>query len=103
MSTEPLNSYSQVVQWATVRLMLILQCVLGFQSRIIDFANIFSQEYIPSGRPVFIGIPSYFKSGGGQYSDFIRLKKVLYCQAKAAHLWYEIFSNSLLNCDFVVS
>ena len=26
---KPLKSYSKVVQWATVRLMLILQCILG--------------------------------------------------------------------------
>ena len=29
LSPKPLNSYSPVVQWATVRLMLILQCILG--------------------------------------------------------------------------
>ena len=32
LSPKPLNSYSPVVQWATVRLMLILQCILGLQS-----------------------------------------------------------------------
>ena len=30
MSHKPLNLYDTVVQWATVRLMLILQCILGF-------------------------------------------------------------------------
>ena len=30
LSPEPLNSYSTVVQWGTVRLMLIFQCMLGF-------------------------------------------------------------------------
>ena len=30
-SPKPLNSYSTVVQWATVRFMLILQCILGLQ------------------------------------------------------------------------
>ena len=29
LSPKPLNSYSPVVQWATVRLMLIFQCILG--------------------------------------------------------------------------
>ena len=29
LSPKPLNSYYPVVQWATVRLMLILQCILG--------------------------------------------------------------------------
>ena len=29
LSPKPLNLYYPVVQWATVRLMLILQCILG--------------------------------------------------------------------------
>ena len=33
---KPLNSYSPVVQSATVRLMLILQCILGLKSQSID-------------------------------------------------------------------
>ena len=39
LSPKPMNSYSPVVQWATVRLMLILQCIICLQSQIIDFAN----------------------------------------------------------------
>ena len=41
LSPKPLNSYSPVVQWATVRLMLILQFILDLQSQIIDFTNAF--------------------------------------------------------------
>ena len=32
LSPEPLNLYSPVVQWATVRLMFILHCIIGLQS-----------------------------------------------------------------------
>ena len=49
LSPKPLNSYSTVVQWATVRLMFILQCILGLQSQSIDFTNAFVQADIPSG------------------------------------------------------
>ena len=49
LSPKPLNYYSPVVQWATVRLMLILQCILGLQSQSIDFTNAFAQSDIPSG------------------------------------------------------
>ena len=54
LSPKPLNSYSPVVQWATVRLMLILQCILGLQSQSIEFTNAFAQADIPSGEPIFI-------------------------------------------------
>ena len=61
-----MNSYSPVVQWGTVRLMLIFQCILGFQSQSIDLKNAFSQADIPSGEPVLIELPRDFKSDGGQ-------------------------------------
>ena len=89
LSPKPLNLYSPVVQWATVRLMLILQCILGLQSQNIDFKNAFAQEYIPSGDPVFIEILRDFMSDGEQGDVVLKLKKSLYGQAKAARLWYE--------------
>ena len=64
MSPEPLNLYSPVVQWATVSLMLILQCILILQSQKIDFKNVFTQADIPSGEPVFIELPRYLNSDG---------------------------------------
>ena len=60
----PLKSYSTVVQCSTVSLMLIMQCILGFNSQSIDFIYVFAQEYIPSGEPVLIELPRYFKSDG---------------------------------------
>ena len=62
LSPKPLNSYYPVVQGATVRLMLILQCILVFQSQSIDFTNAFAQAYITSGEPVFIELTNDFKS-----------------------------------------
>ena len=93
MSPKPLNSYSPVVQWAKVRLMLIFQCIIGLQSQSIEFKNAFIQAYITSGEPLFIELPMYFKSDGGQGDVVIRLKKILYCQDEAAHLWYEKLRN----------
>ena len=54
-------------------LMLILQCILGLQSQIIDFKNAFSQAYIPSGEPVFVELTRYFKSNGGQNDVVLKL------------------------------
>ena len=85
---EPLSLYSTVVQWSTVRLIFILQCIFGLQSQSIDFINAFYQEYISSEKSVFIEITGYFKSDGGQCDVVVMLKKILYGQSKAAHLWY---------------
>ena len=75
-----------MVQRATVRLMLILQFILGLQSQSIDFINAFAQTDIPSGDPVFIELPRDFKSDGGQDDVVLKLKKILYGQAEAARL-----------------
>ena len=83
--------------------MFILQCILGFQSQIIDFNNAFAQADIPSGEPVFVELPKYFKSDGGQDDVVIRLKKIIYGQAEAARLWYEKLKNGLLKRDFVMN
>ena len=89
LSPKPLNSYYLVVQWATVRLMLILQCILGFQSQSIDFTNSCAQADIPNGEPFFIEIVRNFKSYRVKCDVFLRLKKILHGKSEAAHLWYE--------------
>ena len=91
-----------MVQWATVMLMLIFQCILGLQSQSIDFTNAFSQADIPSGEPFFIEIPRYFKSDGGQDDVVLKLKKSLYGQSKAARLWYILAQSSISDRKSVV-
>ena len=81
LSPKSLNSYSIVLRWDKVRLVLILQCILGLQIQIIDFTNAFAQADIPSGEPVFIELPRKFKSDLGQGDVVLRLNKILYGQA----------------------
>ena len=44
-----------------------------------------------------------FKSDEGQHDVVLKLKKILYGQAKAARLWYEKLRNDLLERSFVMS
>ena len=71
-------------------------------SQSIDFENSFAQEDIPIGELFLIGLPSYFKSYRVQCDVVIRLKKIIYGQAVAAHLLYGNFRKCFLDCDFVV-
>ena len=87
VSRKPLNYYSPVVKWSTVRLMSILQFIIGLQSKSTDFPNAFAQADITSGEPVFIELPRDFRSDGGQHDVVLKLKKIIYGQAKAARLW----------------
>ena len=62
--------------------MLILQCILGFQSQSIDFTNDFAQADIPSGEPVLIELPRDFKSDGGQHDVVTKLRKAYMVKPK---------------------
>ena len=55
-----------------MRLMLILQCIIGLQSQSIDFKNAFANVDIPSGEPVFIELHRDFKSDGVKCDIVIR-------------------------------
>ena len=44
-----------------MRLMLILQFIIGLQSQSIDFTDAFSQAYIPSGETILIELPIEFQ------------------------------------------
>ena len=44
-----------------MRLMLILQFILGLQSQVIDFIDAFSQADIPSGETILIELPREFQ------------------------------------------
>ena len=88
MSSKPLNLYSLVLQWTIVRLVFILQYILGLQSQSIYFKNSFAQAYIPSGEPVLIELRRDFKSDGVQDGVVLRLNKIIYGQAEATRLCY---------------
>ena len=103
LSNKPLNLSYTVVHWATVRLMLILQCIIGLQSQSIDLTNAFSKADILRWKPVFIELPRDFKSDREQDEVVLRLKKSLYGQAEAARLWYKKLRNGLLERGFVMS
>ena len=94
MPHKPLNSYSQVVHWVTVRLTSNLQCIIGFQNQTIDFTNKFSQAYIKSGETVFIELPRDLKTDGVQCDVNIRLKKAYMVKPK-------LHTSGMKSCEMV--
>ena len=54
---ETFSTYSPLAQWATVRLMLVVQCSIGFQSQNIDLTNYFYHMDITRWEPALIEIP----------------------------------------------
>ena len=74
LSPEPKELYSPVVQWSTVRLMLIIQYILGLKIQSVDFKNAFDQADIPGGEPVLIELTRIYYSDRGKYDVVISLR-----------------------------
>ena len=99
---EQLDTYSPVVQWSSVRLMLVLTVTMGMVTRAVDFSNAFAQADMPEGLNVYLEMPENFESCDGTDS-VLRLKKSLYGQLIAPRLWYEKLSTGLIARGFVKS
>jgi hypothetical protein len=99
---EVMDTYSPVVQWSSVRLMLVLTIILGMVTQAVDFSNAFAQADMPEGLDVFLEMPENFKSSDSSDS-VLKLKKSLYGQTIAPKLWYEKLKKGLENRGFVAS
>ena len=84
LSPEPLNTYSPVVQWFTLILMLILKFIIGLQSQSIRFTNESYWAHIPREGKVLIEDTRDFKINGKKCDIVLRLNKITYGQDEAA-------------------
>ena len=88
LSPEPSDKYSPLFKWNILSSMLIMWCIIYFQTQIcIDFTNDFPQVDIPKVGQIFDEFPRDVTSSGGKY-DFSQLEN-LHGQSEAAHLWDE--------------
>ena len=89
-SEEEIDTFAPVVQWSTVRLMLILTQCLNLETLSIDFSNAFAQADMPEDKTVYLHLPCRFMPAEGFGKEMVlRLKKSLCGQAEAPRLWYE--------------
>jgi hypothetical protein len=55
------ETYSPVIQWTTIRLMLVLECILGFCSKQGDITCAFLHASLRKDEAVYINMPQGFK------------------------------------------
>jgi len=72
---EAFEAYSSVVQWSTVRLMLILPIVHNLHTRQVNYVNAFCQSNLD--KDVFIEIPRGY-SHSNDVDCVLKLNKSLY-------------------------
>ena len=73
------QTFAPVVQWITVGLMLILECLLGLVSKQGDITCAFLHSHLPEKEQVYVEMPLGFRQydQGGQ-AQVLKLKHTLY-------------------------
>ena len=73
------ETYAPVVQWTTIRLMLILECVLDLKSKQGDVTCAFLHAELPPEEKVYLEMPRGFKQyGKNKHAKVLSLKRTLY-------------------------
>ena len=98
----PLNTYAPVAMWSTIRLVLIVSCLLNLTTLPVDFSNAFTQADILASQTVYIEPPQGVTSENGD-DIVLKLNKSLYGQAESPRLWYEKLKKVLEDRGFVMS
>jgi hypothetical protein len=89
---DPFETYSPVVQWSSVRLMLILSIVHGLETRQVDYVNAFAQAEL--NKPVFVELPEGFKHANDE-PCVLRLKKSVYSMGDSPLIFFELLHSNL--------
>ena len=79
------ETYAPVVQWFTVRALLVMSVILGLESRQIDHSNAFCQADIQE--EVYVEMPKDFADKSG-LDMVLKLKKSLHGTKQAPRTWF---------------
>ena len=92
------ESFSPVVQWSSVRLMLILSIVHGLETRQVDYVNAFAQADLD--RDVYVEIPKGYNHGNEGEDCVLKLNKSLYGMSDAPLMFFELLKKNLESVGF---
>ena len=95
------HTYSPVVSWSTVRIMLIISVLNNLKTRQVDYVQAFPQASLSEGENVFMEIPRGYNYEGATSDDYVlKLRKNLYGLKQAAYNWHELLKAGLLKLGF---
>ena len=93
------ETYSPVVQWFTVRLILILAKLNNYHTKQIDFILAYPQADIPFDN--YMKLPKGVSTvKGDRNSQVLKLKKNIYGGKNSGRIWYDYLVKGLTNIGF---
>jgi hypothetical protein len=81
---EVMDTYSPVVQWSSVLLVLVLTIFLDMVTQAVNFSNAFAQADMAEELDVYLEMPENFKTSDNSDS-VLKLKKSLYREGHICH------------------
>jgi hypothetical protein len=93
------ESYAPVVQWSTVRIVLIATMMFGLETRQVDFNNAFAQATLEE--EVYVELPRGYD--GDKANKVLKLNKSLYGLVQAPKAFYDHMCAGLVAQGFRVS
>ncbi len=93
------ETFAPMVQWITVRLMLILECLLGLVSKQGDVTCAYLHAHLPDNERVYVemhlGFKQYNKQGTAKV---LKLKSTLYSLKQSPRAFWKFVTEKLVNC-----
>lgn len=97
-----LNTYSPVVNWGTLKLLLTISLIKDFTTHHIDYVLAFSQAFVDI--PIYLKPPPGFHIEGAPNKDYcLKLVKNLYRTKTASKTWFELLAKGLEQRGFKAS
>lgn len=95
------ETYSPVVSWSTVRILMILSKIFNMKMRQVDYVQAFPQATLPEGENVYMEIPDGYDMGDKSKDEYcLKLLKNLYGLKQAAYNWNSLLSAGLQTLGF---
>jgi Reverse transcriptase (RNA-dependent DNA polymerase) len=96
------ETYSPVVQWTSIRLLLVLSIIRGWSTRQLDFIMAYPQADISTDH-VYIMIPKGFEFEGSRDMHCLHVLKNIYGGKDAGRTWNQYLVKGLKEMGFVQS
>ena len=93
------ETYAPVVQWTTIRLMLILEILLQLKSKQGDVTAAFVHASLEEDERVHVRMPLGFRQQG----KVLKLKKTLYGLRQSPRSFWKYLTKAMVGCDMEVS
>lgn len=93
------ETYAPVVQWTTIRMMLILEILLQLKSKQGDVTAAFVHAELDEKEQVYVEMPLGFRQKG----KVLKLKKTLYGLRQSPRAFWKYLSEAMVACGMEVS